>query len=72
MEGTPQSSAHRADTAEHLKELGDRLGPKLEEARARLEEANERAKGFIRRNPGACLAGALALGFLLGRWASRD
>jgi ElaB/YqjD/DUF883 family membrane-anchored ribosome-binding protein len=28
-------------------------------------------KGFIRENPGTCLLGALAVGFVVGRLASR-
>jgi hypothetical protein len=72
MEGTPQSSASGKQPAEPLQELTERLGPKLEEAKARLVDANEQVKGFITRNPGSCLLGAAALGYLVGRWASRD
>jgi hypothetical protein len=72
MEGTPQSSAPGKAAAEPLKELTERLGPKLEEAEARLRDANERAKDFIKKNPGSCLLGAALLGFLVGRWAASD
>ena len=49
----------------------ERLGPQLEQAQAQLTEVNERVKDFIRKNPGSTLLGAAALGFLVGRWASR-
>jgi hypothetical protein len=54
-----------------LRELRARYGPELHEARENLSELNERVTGFIRKNPGTCLLGALALGFLIGKVASR-
>lgn len=51
--------------------LIDRLGPRIEEAKAQLSEINEKVKGFIRKNPGASLLGAVAIGYLVGKWASR-
>ena len=54
-----------------LLQLQERLAPRLEDAAQRLYQANERVKGFIRDNPGACLLGAAALGFLAGRLADR-
>ena len=45
--------------------------PQLDEARRNLEDLNTRAVSFIRANPGTCLLGAVALGFLVGRIASR-
>jgi len=53
------------------KKVEERLLPKLQEAKERLDETNSRLKGFIRQNPGACLLGAGLLGFAIGRWASR-
>jgi ElaB/YqjD/DUF883 family membrane-anchored ribosome-binding protein len=49
----------------------ERLGPKLEEAQAQLEAFSEKAKTFIRQNPGAALLGAVAAGYLLGKLVSR-
>ncbi len=45
----------------------------LEEAKERLTALNERAKSYLKEHPTACLAGALALGFVvarLARWRS--
>jgi hypothetical protein len=47
------------------------LGPQMDEARRNLVEINRQVVGFIRANPGTCLLGALALGFIVGRLASR-
>jgi ElaB/YqjD/DUF883 family membrane-anchored ribosome-binding protein len=52
-------------------ELQQRLGPQLEQAKQNLSELNLRVSTFIRHNPGTCLLGALAIGFVVGRIASR-
>jgi ElaB/YqjD/DUF883 family membrane-anchored ribosome-binding protein len=52
---------------EHLAQLG----PQLDEARRNLVDFNTRTVAFIRENPGTCLLGAVALGFLVGKLASR-
>ena len=54
-----------------MAELQDRFGPQLEAAQAQLQEINERVKSFVRQNPGSTMLGALAIGFLVGKWASR-
>jgi ElaB/YqjD/DUF883 family membrane-anchored ribosome-binding protein len=56
---------------EPLKEFTERLAPKLEEVQAQLSQTNEKVKKFIRENPGTCVLGAVAVGFLVGKWASR-
>ena len=43
----------------------------LDQARRRFEDLNRQALRFIRERPGACLVGALAFGFVIGRLASR-
>jgi ElaB/YqjD/DUF883 family membrane-anchored ribosome-binding protein len=59
----PQDEAVRA--------FQERLGPKLKDAEAQLMNVNEKVKSFIKENPGTCLMGALALGFVVGKLASR-
>jgi ElaB/YqjD/DUF883 family membrane-anchored ribosome-binding protein len=49
----------------------ERLGPKLKDAEAQLLTVNEKVKSFVRENPGTCLLGACAVGFIVGRLASR-
>ncbi|MBX7101581.1 MAG: hypothetical protein K1X89_27955 [Myxococcaceae bacterium] len=56
---------------ERLKALEEKLSPRLEDAKEKLADANAKAKGFIRENPALAIGGALALGFLIGRLASR-
>ncbi len=53
------------------RELKSRVGPEIEEAARGLGDLNTRIVGFIRQRPGACLLGALAFGFIVGRIASR-
>jgi ElaB/YqjD/DUF883 family membrane-anchored ribosome-binding protein len=54
-----------------VKAFQERLGPKLKDAGEQLAGVNEKVKSFIRENPGTCVLGALALGFVVGRLASR-
>jgi len=56
------------DKARHLQE---NMIPQLEEARRNLEDMNTRVVSFVRANPGTCLLGAVAVGFIVGRLASR-
>lgn len=65
MEMNPQQFQDRA------REIQERIVPQIEEARRNLTDFNQRAVSFIRANPGTCLVGAVALGFLIGRIASR-
>lgn len=51
--------------------LQTRILPAIEDARKNLEQFNTRAVRFIKANPGTCLIGALAIGFVVGRIASR-
>ncbi len=68
MQPTQEATPTLEDT---LKAVEERLGPRLQEAQAQLKSFNDQAKTFVRKNPGVALAGALAIGFLVGRWASR-
>jgi ElaB/YqjD/DUF883 family membrane-anchored ribosome-binding protein len=54
-----------------VREVGARVRPQIEEARRRLLSANGNVTGYIKENPGKCLVGALAVGFLIGKIARR-
>ena len=56
---------------ERAKEIQERLAPHIEGARKNLGDVNTKVVRFIREHPGACLLGALALGVVVGRIASR-
>ena len=43
----------------------------IEETRAAVDQALEVASGFIRERPILCLAGALAIGYVIGKIVSR-
>jgi hypothetical protein len=49
----------------------DGLRPRIEELKQRIVSLNDRAKGFIKEHPAACLMGALGLGYLFARIARR-
>jgi ElaB/YqjD/DUF883 family membrane-anchored ribosome-binding protein len=53
------------------RELQERFAPQLQAARHNLEQANYKVAAFIRENPGTCLLGALAVGFVVGKIVSR-
>jgi ElaB/YqjD/DUF883 family membrane-anchored ribosome-binding protein len=65
MEMNPQQIQDRA------REIQERIVPQIEEARRNLVDMNTRVVSFIRANPGTCLLGAVAVGFLIGKIASR-
>jgi ElaB/YqjD/DUF883 family membrane-anchored ribosome-binding protein len=65
MEMNPQQIQDRA------REVQERIVPQIEEARRNLVDLNSRTIAFIRANPGTCLIGAVAVGFLIGKLASR-
>jgi hypothetical protein len=65
METTPQNFGDR------ISEVQDRIMPRIDEARRNLADFNSRAVSYIRQNPGTCLLGALAFGFVVGKIAAR-
>jgi ElaB/YqjD/DUF883 family membrane-anchored ribosome-binding protein len=54
-----------------VRQVGARVRPQIDQARRRLSSMNHDAAGYIKENPGRCLLGALALGFLIGKIARR-
>ncbi len=71
VEPDAPSDAAPPEETDPLEALQAHFGPQLEELHERLLDANEQVKDFVKKNPGATLLGAAALGFLIGRWASR-
>lgn len=64
-------AAEKAKVPDPLADLQERLAPQIEQATEQLQEINVRVKDFIKKNPGTTLLGAAALGFIIGKWASR-
>ena len=56
---------------ETARELGARVRPQIEEARRRFTSMSDSAGAYIKENPGKCMVGAIAIGFLIGKIASR-
>jgi ElaB/YqjD/DUF883 family membrane-anchored ribosome-binding protein len=56
---------------EQLEERYHELEDRVAEVRERLDAANDRAVHFIQENPGLAILGAVGVGYLIGRLASR-
>ncbi len=69
MEST--SREQEMDKADNPEEGNQELQPRIEELRGRLESLNQRVKGYIQERPVVCLAGAVALGYLVARISRR-
>ncbi len=52
-------------------QITDEAAQMAEQARVALEAAQEQVSTFIREKPLLCLAGALALGYVVGKLVSR-
>ena len=56
---------------ETAREFEERVRPQLDQAKKRLGAMNDEVIDYIKANPGKCLLGALALGYVIGRIARR-
>jgi ElaB/YqjD/DUF883 family membrane-anchored ribosome-binding protein len=52
-------------------DIEDRVRPQIEEAKRKLNDLNDQAITYVKANPGKCLLGAIAVGFIVGRIARR-
>lgn len=63
------------EIAEHFertaRDIEERIRPQIEEAKKKITGLNEGAVDYIKANPGKCLLGAIAAGFIIGRIARR-
>jgi hypothetical protein len=55
----------------NIAEITNRFAPQIDGVRNAVETYGEEASKIVRRNPGASLIGALALGFIVGRIVSK-
>ena len=54
-----------------VKQVGARVRPQIDQARRRLTSLNGDVTSYIKENPGRCLLGAIALGFVIGKIARK-
>jgi ElaB/YqjD/DUF883 family membrane-anchored ribosome-binding protein len=59
------------DIEDKAREIHARVRPQIEDAKRRISSVNETVTGYIKENPGKCVLGAIALGFLIGKIARR-
>lgn len=53
------------------RDIEGRVRPQIEEAKRKLTGFNDQTVAYIKANPGKCLLGAIAVGFIIGRIARR-
>ena len=68
--GDGASSGNGADTHK-VQEFAREASAQVEHARVVFDDLNNRALAFIREKPGVALLGAVALGYLVGKIASK-
>jgi ElaB/YqjD/DUF883 family membrane-anchored ribosome-binding protein len=54
-----------------VRDVGAKVRPQLDDAKRRLTSLNSNVTSYIKENPGRCLIGAIAIGFLVGKIARR-
>ena len=52
-------------------DIEDRVRPQIEDAKRKLTDFNDQVVTYVKANPGKCLLGAIAVGFIVGRIARR-
>ena len=65
------TTVNQEQATEQQTDGNDGLRPRIEELKERIGSLNERAKGFIKEHPAACLVGAVGLGYFFARMARR-
>jgi phage host-nuclease inhibitor protein Gam len=53
------------------REIEAKVKPQIEDAKRKIEDLNDQVTTYIKANPGKCLLGAIAAGFIIGRIARR-
>lgn len=59
------------DGSQRVQEFAEQASAQAEQARMALEEMNEKVRAFVRDRPGVALIGAFALGWAIGKIATR-
>ncbi|HEX7508943.1 MAG TPA: hypothetical protein VF550_19375 [Polyangia bacterium] len=65
------TTVNQEHATERQTDGNDGIRLRIEELKERIGSLNERAKGFIKEHPAACLMGAVGLGYLFARMARR-
>jgi hypothetical protein len=65
------NGAAAGDGRQRIQQFADRASEQAEHARLAFEDLNERVLELVRERPGAALLGAVALGYVVGKIASK-
>jgi hypothetical protein len=60
-----------ADIKQFAHDVEARVRPEIEGARKQIESLAERVTSYIKENPGKCILGAVALGYVVAKIARR-
>ncbi|HEY0840417.1 MAG TPA: hypothetical protein VGD74_09555 [Vulgatibacter sp.] len=60
-----------SEARQRVQQFAREASAQVEQARMFLEDINERVTAFVREKPGTALIGAVALGWVLGKIASK-
>ena len=53
------------------RDIEQRIRPQIEDAKKKVTDMNQQVTSYIKANPGKCLLGAIAAGYIIGRIARR-
>lgn len=67
--GGPAANGH--DRREKVQQFADQASAQVEHAKVVFDDLNNKALAFIRERPGTALLGALAIGYVVGKLASK-
>ncbi len=70
-EGDQKVRERAREVQERIEEGYHELEQRYDDARHQLREVNDRAVSFIRNNPAVAIVGAIGVGYVVGRLASR-
>lgn len=70
-QGGSGNGAKVPDGSQRVHQFAEQASAQAEQARMIFEEVNERVRAFVRERPGAALIGAFAVGWAIGKVASK-
>lgn len=56
---------------QRVQQFAEHAGAQVEQMRMAFDDLNERTRAFVRDRPGAALVGAFAIGWVIGKIASK-
>jgi ElaB/YqjD/DUF883 family membrane-anchored ribosome-binding protein len=70
-EGGPSTGQRAREVQDAIEDSVHEIEERYRDVRDQLQHANHQAVDFIRKHPATCIFGAVAVGYLVGRMASK-